>query len=90
MTCFTISLADDIAQASNETAKALGISRTEFIRQAVVHELSNIQKAIAQKEIIAALNSIKTSSDYMSESEEIMEGLNSDLPEEEDEWWSKA
>ena len=90
MKCFTISLPDEIVQASNDTAKALGISRTEFIRQAVIHELSNIRTDIAQKEIIKVFNSMKMSSDYISESEEIIDNLNSDLPEEEEEWWNKV
>lgn len=90
MKCFTISLPDEIVQASNDTAKALGISRTEFIRQAVIHELSNIRTDIAQKEIIKVFNSMKMSGDYISESEEIIDNLNSDLPEEEEEWWNKV
>lgn len=90
MKCFTISLPDEIVQASNDAAKALGISRTEFIRQAVIHELSNIQTDIAQKEIIKVFNSMKMSSNYMSESEEMIDNLNSDLPEEEEEWWNEV
>jgi metal-responsive CopG/Arc/MetJ family transcriptional regulator len=43
MISLSIILPDTIAKASNEAAKKLGISRTEFIRQAIIHELNNFQ-----------------------------------------------
>ncbi|WP_395476954.1 ribbon-helix-helix protein, CopG family [Rickettsia endosymbiont of Pantilius tunicatus] len=35
MTNLSITIPDDIAKASNEVAKKLGLSRTAFIRQAI-------------------------------------------------------
>ncbi|BBJ31128.1 hypothetical protein RAS_02370 [Rickettsia asiatica] len=43
MTSLSITLPDNIAKASNEIAKKLGLSRTAFIRQAIIHELDILQ-----------------------------------------------
>lgn len=88
MTSLSITLPDDVAEASNEVAIKLGISRTEFIRQAVIHELNNFRTRIEQKEIIKSFNAMKGSRQYMKEAEELTENLNSNLPEEREEWWS--
>lgn len=88
MTNLSISLPDDIAQASNETAKKLGISRTEFIRQAVVHELKKVQSKLAQQEIIQCFSNMKASKTYMEEAKEIISELDINISEEQDEWWN--
>jgi metal-responsive CopG/Arc/MetJ family transcriptional regulator len=88
MTNLSISLSNDIAQASNETAKKLGISRTEFIRQAVIHELKTVQSKLEQNEIIQCFNTMKTSKMYIAEAEGIMSELDINISEEKDEWWN--
>jgi predicted transcriptional regulator len=89
MTSLSITLPNDIAKASNEIAKKLGISRTAFIRQAVVHELNNFQTQIEQDDIIKSFTAMKESKQYLEEAEELIESLNSALPKESEEWWNK-
>lgn len=90
MTTLSITLPENIAQASQNMAKKLGITRTQFIRLAISHEL---EKVAAQAEIEAmaqSMKAMKTSKEYLAEAEEIMEGLNAELPEEEEsEWWTE-
>ncbi len=88
MVNLSISLGNDIAQASNETAKKLGISRTEFIRQAVIHELKSVQSKLEQNEIIQCFNNMKTSKTYIEEAEGIINELAINISEEKDEWWN--
>ncbi|WP_341788618.1 MULTISPECIES: ribbon-helix-helix domain-containing protein [unclassified Rickettsia] len=83
MTNLSITIPDDIAKASNEVAKKLGLSRTAFIRQAIIHELDNLQSKFEQEGIIKSFNAMKKSPQYLEEAEEIMNGLNSELLEEE-------
>ena len=43
MTSLSITISDTIAKASNEAEKELGVSRTEFIRRAIIHELDDFK-----------------------------------------------
>jgi metal-responsive CopG/Arc/MetJ family transcriptional regulator len=88
MTSLLITLPDTIAKASNEAAQKLGISRTEFIRQAIIHELSNFRAVLEEKQIIKSFNAMKKSKDYLQESENVIDTLSSELPGEEGEWWN--
>ncbi|WP_341793764.1 MULTISPECIES: ribbon-helix-helix domain-containing protein [unclassified Rickettsia] len=89
MTNLSITLPDNIAIASSEAAKKLGVSRTEFIRQAVIHELSNFQFQTEQAGIIKSFAAMKKSKKYLAETTEITEALNSELPQEREKWWNK-
>jgi metal-responsive CopG/Arc/MetJ family transcriptional regulator len=89
MTSLSIKLPDTIAKASNEAAKSLGMSRTEFIRQAIVHELDSFKTKVGETEIIKSFAAMKKSKEYLKEAENITETLFSELPKEEDEWWNK-
>ena len=89
MTNLSINFPDNIVKVTSEVAKKLGVSRTEFIRQAVVHELNNFQVQLEQNNIIKSFAAMKKSKKYQEDTEILMEGLNSVLPEEEEEWWSK-
>ncbi|MCC8371854.1 MAG: ribbon-helix-helix domain-containing protein [Rickettsia endosymbiont of Pseudomimeciton antennatum] len=89
MTSLSITLPDTIARASNEAAKKLGISRTEFIRQAIIHELNNFQLQAEQVAIVKSFTAMKKSKEYIEEMVEITETLNSELPQEGKKWWNK-
>lgn len=61
MISLSITLPNNIATASNEVAKKLGISRTEFIHKAVIHELNNFQVHLEQNDIIKSFTAMKKS-----------------------------
>ena len=89
MISLSINFPDNIVKVTNEVAKKLGVSRTEFIRQAVVHELNNFQIQLEQNDIIKSFAAMKKSKKYSEETELLMDGLNSDLPLDGEEWWNK-
>ncbi|MFP3017661.1 MAG: CopG family transcriptional regulator [Candidatus Tisiphia sp.] len=70
MISLSITLPNNIATTNNEVAKKLGISRTEFIRKAVIHELNNFQVHLEQNDIIKNFTAMKKSKEYLKESEE--------------------
>lgn len=86
MKTLSINLPDTLAKASQEAASKMGISRTEFIRQAVDHELKHFKAALEEEAIIASIRAMKASKSYQKEASEIDEGLSTDLPEDKNEW----
>jgi hypothetical protein len=82
-------LREDVTEEDKQVAKKFGVSRTVFIRQAVVHELNNFQIQLEQNDIIKSFAAMKKSKKYNEEAELLIDGLNSDLPLEGEEWWNK-
>ena len=89
MTTLSINLPDTLAQASQKAASKIGISRTEFIRQAVIHELKHFQAKLEEDAILSSIMAMKASNSYCKEIEDITEGLSTDLPKDKNEWWHK-
>jgi len=89
MTTLSLILPDPVAKASKVAAKRLGISRTQFIRQAIAHELQNFDAQLEQEAIVKSITAMKKNKAYLKESTEISEGFSSELPKEADEWWNK-
>jgi len=89
MTTLSIILPDTLAKASQDAAGRLGISRTQFIRQAIAHELENFQVRLEQEAIVKSISAMKNDKKYMKEAKEITEGFNSSLPNDGEEWWTK-
>jgi metal-responsive CopG/Arc/MetJ family transcriptional regulator len=89
MTTLSINLPDTIAKASQEAANKMGISRTEFIRQAVAHELKHFQETLEEKEMVASMIAMKESKTYLKEIDYITKGFSTDLPEDRNGWWHK-
>lgn len=89
MTTLSITLPDQLAKASQVVAGSMGISRSEFIRLAVAHELKAYQARIEEKAMVDSMLAMKSSKNYQSELETLMNDFGADLPEDKDEWWKK-
>lgn len=89
MATLSIILPDALAAASQELARRLGMSRTQFIRTAIVHEVENIKSSLEQEAMVNSIKAMKRDKHYLEETEEITEGFSSTLPKDEDEWWNK-
>lgn len=89
MTTLSIILPDNLAKASQLAASEMGISRSEFIRLAVAHELKLYQTRLAEKAMLDSFKAMKNSKAYLDEIEKSMDEFGSDLPDDEDEWWKK-
>jgi len=88
-TTLSINLPDQLAKASQEAAKRMGLSRTEFIRQAIAHEIAQFEANLEEKEIASAMLAMKKAKHYLNESNEIMNGFSDELPKDKKEWWNK-
>jgi metal-responsive CopG/Arc/MetJ family transcriptional regulator len=86
----SISLSKDLINDSDDVAKELGVSRTEFIRRAVIHELKNFKIKNIENNMIKSFEAMKKSKDYLIESEELDVGFGCDLKNKDvGEWWKK-
>lgn len=90
MTSISINIPETLAQASQEAAQELGISRNHFIRLAITHELKQIRAQQEQQAMAKAFKIMESSPEYLAESKEIDQSLNTILPDEDEEdWWKK-
>lgn len=89
MTTLSVVLPDALAKASKEVAKRLGVSRAELIRQAVSHEIEHFRSQMEQKAIIKSFAAMKKSEKYLKEADDLSKTLNSILPNDKEQWWTK-
>lgn len=87
MAAISFNLPDELARESKHVAERMGISRTELIRRALRHELDEIKSRLEREAMAAALKAMRSDEGYLSESEDMDEGMNERLPEEPDGWW---
>lgn len=89
MTAISIHLPNALVRDSKKIANSLHISRAEFIRSLIDKAVVEWKKQQEIAGMLKAFEAMKHDSAYQKEADEIMDGLNSELPEEEDEWWTK-
>ena len=88
-TTLSINLPDALAKASQEAAAKMGVSRTEFIRQAIAHEIRQFELHLEEEAIISSMQAMKKSKDYLREANKVIDSFGDDLPGEKDQWWKK-
>ncbi len=89
MAALSINLPDNLTEESTIFAKKLGISRTEFIKRAIIHEVEEIKKQEVQKGLISSLTAMKKDKLYQKHIQEVTEEFEDCLPNEELQWWKK-
>lgn len=89
MTALSINLPEKLAEASQQAAEILGISRTQFIRQAVIHELENFHAQREREMMAKAFEKMKKDPLYKKELHSIETDFDTQLNNEEKEWWKK-
>lgn len=93
MTSISLHIPGSLAKDSGKIAHQLGVSRAQFIRLALEEAITAWKKKQEIQGILKAFAAMKHDKEYMKEANEIMDGLNSDLPDEEpdeeEEWWTK-
>ena len=87
-TAISIQLPIRLASSSQKLAKHLHMSRAEFIRMAIEHEIQHWKRKQAQMAMAKAFAKLDKNKDYLLESDEIMDGLNEFLSDE-GRWWKK-
>ncbi len=90
MTALSINIPDNMADASKQASVKLGISRTQFIRLAIAHELKRLEREDALDAMVEAFIAMKHGTNYIAEAGEMDESFSAPLPDDEDEWWTKS
>ena len=86
----SISLTKDLILCSDAASNALGITRTEFIRRSLMHELKSFKIKNIENNMIKSFEAMKKSKDYLIESKELDIGFDSDLKNDDvGEWWKR-
>ncbi len=89
MTALSLQLPDYLAEASQKAARTLGVSRTSFIRSAIIEKLKHLEATLERDAMARSFTALPSSTDYLTELQEIEECLNTPLPDEPEEWWKK-
>jgi metal-responsive CopG/Arc/MetJ family transcriptional regulator len=87
MKSLLLSFPEILISKSDDAAIQLGVSRSEFVRQAVIHELEKLAKRTKENNIISSFESMKKSKSYFKESEFLDDGLVENINSDEDDWW---
>ena len=82
MMAISLKLPDELVKESTRLADRLGITRAEFIRQAVRHEHLRLQCQPEQLAMASSLRSMAQDPAYRKESEALDSELAAALPEE--------
>ena len=85
----SINIPDHLAKASKDAANKIGISRTEFIRRAIAHEIKEFQSQLEMEAMVNSMAAMKQSKSYLKVSDEMMQALNERLPKDKNKWWRK-
>ena len=86
MLALSIKLPEDLAERSREVARQLGITRSELIRQALVHEIDQVQAGLERSAMARSLEAMGRI--QPCESEALDGSFDERLPEENEGWWN--
>lgn len=87
MKSLLLSFPEILISKSDDAANKLGVSRSEFIRQAVIHELEKLTKRTKENNIISSFEAMKKSDIYSKESSLLDDGLAESIDNEGEDWW---
>lgn len=87
MTALSITLPGSLAAESARLAERMGISRTEFIRVAVKHEVARIEKEMILRSMAKSFQAMQKDKRYSAELETLDEGFSDENIEDSDDWW---
>jgi len=88
MIALSIHLPDPLAKASQQAAEELGISRTQFIRQALIHELESYETQRERTAMAKSFKKMSKNTHYLKELSSIDNDLSDALPDDKEAWWT--
>ena len=88
MTALSIKLPDELAESSRQIARRIGISRSELIRRALVHEIEAVQASLERQAMAQSLRLLAQRPEDLAAAEALDEALSEPLAGEGDEWWN--
>ena len=84
MIALSIKLPEDLAEHSRQVARKLGITRSELIRQALLHEIDQVEAGLERRAIARSLQAMAGASTQI---EALDRAMDETLPEEKEGWW---
>jgi metal-responsive CopG/Arc/MetJ family transcriptional regulator len=87
MIALSIKLPEDLARRSGNLAKRLGITRSELIRLALLHEIEQAEARLERRAMAESLAAMGADASERAESEALDRALDEPLPSEEENWW---
>ena len=85
----SLHLPSSLVKSSEKLAKHLHISRAEFMRMAIEHEIKSWQIKQEQMAMAKSFKAMRENKDYLQESDEILDGLSTPLHDDGDGWWKE-
>lgn len=89
MSAISIHLPGVLARTSQKLATRLQMSRAQFIRMAIEHEIQHWQIQQEQSAMAKSFAAMRGKKRYLSESQEIMSEFNSSVEDDGEQWWKK-
>lgn len=83
----SIKLPEDLAAASLDVARRLGVSRSELIRQALVHEIEQAGAVVERRAMADSLQAMGRDPVARRAAEDLDGALDEPLPPEQEGWW---
>lgn len=87
MIALSITLPGSLASESKRLAERLGLSRSEFIRIAVKHEVARMEKELKLKAMAQSFKALRKDKKYLAEINDLDQGFSEDTIEDADDWW---
>lgn len=87
MSAIQLRLPAELAEASADAAHVLGVSRSEWIRQAIEHELSRYRALREKHAMAASLHAMRTDAQALADADALDRGFSDTLAAEEGTWW---
>ena len=87
MANISLKLPDALLDQSTQIAKALGISRSALVCQALNNEIERITREREQQAMTADLRNLAANPDYLAESAVLDTGFNDTPANDADQWW---
>ncbi len=88
MIALSIKLPDALAEASRVTARKLGMTRSEFIRQALAHEIEQVEAKLERQGLAESLASMGRNWHASLAAEQLDRAMDESLPQEKENWWN--
>ncbi len=89
MSAIQLRLPSELASASADVAHEMGVSRSEWIRQAIEHELERYRALREKRAMAAALQAMSSDPAARALADDLDAGDHDVLPTEEDAWWRR-
>lgn len=88
MYSLSLNIPEFLVKKSDTFANKIGISRMEFFRRAIQHEIESLQTRWEQEAMAKSFKAMRKHPSYLEDVERLDQGFSETLPEEKDAWWS--